>query len=64
MQLLNYAPLLDQSIYATAVADSGTSGNFICVNTHCNNKVKVNNGTIVGTPDSNTIQATHTAAKG
>ena len=62
MQLSNYAPLLDLNIHATAVADSGATGNFICVNTHCNNKVKVNNGTIVGTPDGNTIQATHACA--
>ena len=62
MQLSKYAPLLDLNIHATAVADSGTTGNFICVNTPCSNKIKVNNGTIVGMPDGNTIQATHTAS--
>ena len=62
MKLSNYAPLLYINIHATAVANSGTTGNFICVNKPCNNKDKVNNGTFVGMLDGNTLRATHKAS--
>ena len=62
MKLSNYAPLLYLNIHTTAVADSNTTGNFICVNTPCRNKFKATNGTIVGMPDGNTIQAAHRAS--
>ena len=62
MQLSNYEPILDLNIHATTFDESGKKYNFICVNAPCNNRTKVNNGTIIGILDGNTVQATHIAS--
>lgn len=42
------------------MADSGTTGHFLQINSPCINKCATNNGIKVILPDGNIIKATHT----
>ena len=45
-----------------AIADSGTSGHFLGINSACVNKLRTNEGINVQLPDGSSITSTHTAS--
>ena len=58
----SYASAVLKDNNKMAIADSGTSGHFLGINSACVNKMKTNEGINVQLPDGSCITSTHTAS--